>query len=82
MSSDAGSPYIDKGKRSKASSSHVALTLICFFPPVHSVEGPSVQQGQDGVCHPSLSKVNVKKLTFIKMNKHLLPVKCALNKDT
>lgn len=82
MSADAESPYIDKGKGGRASASHVALTCICFCPPAHTVEGPSVQQGQDGVCHPSLSKVNVKKLTFIKLSKHLLPVKRALNKDT
>lgn len=82
MSADAESPYIDKGRGGRASSSHVALTGICFCPPAHTVEGPSVQQGQDGVCHPSLSKVDVKKLAFTRTNKHLLPVECAQNKDT
>lgn len=82
MSADAESPYTDKGRGGRASSNRVALTWICFCPPAHTVEGPLVQQGQDGVCHPSLSKVNVKKLTFIETNKHLLPVKRALNEDT
>lgn len=82
MSADAESLYVDKGRGGLASSSLMALSVHAACPPALTMGGLSVQQGQDGVCHPSLSKVNVKKLTFIKMNKHLLPVKHALNKGT
>lgn len=67
----------DKRRRDWASSSHVALPCI-LCPLAASVEVPSVQQGRDGVCHASGSKVSVKKMTCIKMNRHLLPVTCAL----